>query len=40
MTVLQNRLNIQLGEGELYYFIDMLIDEFGKEIVYERSAQN
>ncbi|UAK16257.1 sigma-54-dependent transcriptional regulator [Sporolactobacillus terrae] len=40
MAVLKDKLNLSLSEDELYYFIDMVIDEFGKEVIYRRALQN
>jgi transcriptional regulatory protein LevR len=34
LDVLKFKLNIQLSEGEFYYFIDMLLDELGKNVLF------
>ncbi|MCO7127273.1 sigma 54-interacting transcriptional regulator [Sporolactobacillus shoreicorticis] len=40
LEVLKFKLNIQLSEGEFYYFIDMLLDELGKNILFARVSQS
>ncbi|WP_100486298.1 sigma 54-interacting transcriptional regulator [Sporolactobacillus pectinivorans] len=33
LDVIKDKVNIQMSEGEIYYFIDMMIDELGKNVL-------
>jgi transcriptional regulatory protein LevR len=39
LEVIKFKLNIQMSDGEFYYFIDMLIDELGKSVLFDRVSQ-
>lgn len=34
LEVFKNKINVRLSEGETYYFIDMMFDELGKNVLF------